>query len=128
MQEGPLVHGPSQVTPPCCLGCLNKISQNSHSECSKCGWLLCGKECGNNPHHKGECELTQARGSKVEIKHFYNPHPAYQFITVVRALMMKDLNPKKFEALLKLESHENERKATGQWEADKQQCAIFMPK
>lgn len=128
IQESPILCGPSQVTPPVCVGCLNKIDEHNYTECSKCGWLVCSKACENAPQHAGECQLTEARGSKVEIRHFYNPHPAYQFITVIRALMLKELSPKKYEMLMKLEHHEQERKASAQWQNDKQQCAQFMPK
>lgn len=59
----------------------------------------------------------------MAIKHFYSPHPAYQCIAVVRALMLKDLNPSKYEKLIKLESHDDERRGTEQWETEKKHIA-----
>lgn len=114
------------MTPPVCVGCLHQIDEKGHTECEKCGWLICRRECQNSPGHKDECQLTQARGDKVSIKHFYTPHPTYQCLAVIRALMLKESAPEKYEKLLALESHDEERKGTDQWDLDSKHIADFI--
>uniref|UniRef100_A0A336MII8 CSON001087 protein n=1 Tax=Culicoides sonorensis TaxID=179676 RepID=A0A336MII8_CULSO len=126
LKESPLIVGPSQVTPPVCVGCLQKIDEKRHSECAKCGWLICRSDCQNSLAHKDECQLTQARGDKVSIKHFYTPHPTYQCLAVIRALMLKESAPEKYKKLLELESHDEERKSTEQWDLDSKHIAGFI--
>lgn len=65
IKESPLVCGPSQITGPTCVGCLNALNQINYTECDKCGWPVCSENCKTNKNHRGECELTVARGSKV---------------------------------------------------------------
>ncbi|XP_063709401.1 SET domain-containing protein SmydA-8-like isoform X2 [Culicoides brevitarsis] len=127
LKESPLVCGPSQITPPVCVGCLQKIEEKRHTECERCGWLVCRRECQDLPGHKAECELTVARGEKVSVfKYFEAPHPTYQCLAVVRALLLRDSAPEKYEKLLKLESHDKERKETEQWELDSKHIADFI--
>lgn len=124
-----MLWGPNQVTPPVCVGCLDQVNpKDRYTTCPKCGWLLCSIECADKPGHLGECMLTQGRGSKVDISQFYNPHPAYQFLLVVRGLMLKETDPKKYKVLMKLEPHHEERKANGQYETDKMSYCEIMPK
>lgn len=66
IKEEPLVRGPSQITTPVCLGCLNGIEENNYIKCEKCGWLLCGEECKNQAEHLAECELTAKSEQKVK--------------------------------------------------------------
>lgn len=128
LKEKPTLWGPNQVTPPVCVGCMDQLDPDHHTECSKCGWLVCSLECADHPGHQGECLLTQARGSKVDIKQFYNPHPMYQFLLVVRGLMLAETDPAKYEVLMKLEPHHKERKENGQYDNDKKNYVEIMPK
>lgn len=116
------------MTPPVCVGCLDQLDPNDYTECPKCGWLVCCPECADRSGHKGECQLTQARGKKVEITQFYNPHPMYQFLLVIRGLMLQETDPEKYKILMKLEPHHEERKANGQYDNDKKSYMEIMLK
>ncbi|XP_076234088.1 SET domain-containing protein SmydA-8 isoform X2 [Calliopsis andreniformis] len=89
---------------PVCLRCYTVLNKNIAIPCPKCGWPL----CQNCKDHGPECEFTSSRrDDKVSITEFGFPHPSYQCINVIKALSMKDTNPKTYAKLLSLESHCN---------------------
>lgn len=129
IKESPLTRGPSQVTGPVCLGCLDGVEQEEYHPCSKCGWPLCSKECEESTEHKEECELTQKREQKkVVIHEFTTPHPMYQCLSTLRALLLKKSDKSKFEKLISLESHENIRRGSPQYKVDLESIGKFIPK
>lgn len=65
LRESCLVCGPNQISGPVCVGCMKGLQANDYLECERCGWPVCQRICQNSPEHRGECELTVARGSKV---------------------------------------------------------------
>jgi hypothetical protein len=67
LQEEPLVAGPSQVTPPVCLGCYRLLTQECASPCPDCGWPVCDETCARASAHRAECDITKLkRGDKVQ--------------------------------------------------------------
>lgn len=88
-------------------------------ECEKCGWPVCKKECQNYLiHQENECQLTIGRGDKVSIKNFVSPHPTYSCLLVVRCLMLKEKDPKKWHKLLELQSFNEEKTSQDEHEAE----------
>lgn len=123
----PLVAGPSQVTPPICLGCYKLLTEHSARPCSECGWPLCSEKCARAPAHRAECDITKLKkGSKVTVRNFLQTHPIYQCVTALRCLYLRDSNPVMWERLLSLESHCEERKKTPRYEGDRTTIAQFV--
>lgn len=121
-----MISGPSQITPPVCVGCLQGLTQGLNGECDRCGWPVCSKPCQANKNHKDECDLTVARGSKVSLKQFFSPHPTYQCVTTLRCLMMKETKVELWDKLIQLESHCEERRGSVLWLNDREGVAKFI--
>ncbi|XP_045451289.1 SET domain-containing protein SmydA-8 [Melitaea cinxia] len=126
MKEAPLITGPSQVTPPVCLGCYKLLEKDETITCQKCGWPFCSESCTQSVLHTPECHYTQERGEKVTISSYGNPHPNYQCITVLRCLYQRDHNPKLWVKLQALESHNEDRRGTEKWINDRKMIAEFI--
>jgi len=129
LKEAPLIKGPSQITGPVCVGCLQAVEQKTSKECTRCGWPVCkAGKCQDSKTHLPECQLTQARGSKISIQHFYSPHPTYQCLTTLRCLLLKEVDASKWDQLMMLQSHNEERKKTEQYQMDLQSIVKFIPR
>ncbi|XP_038113479.1 SET domain-containing protein SmydA-8 [Culex quinquefasciatus] len=128
LKESPLVQGPAQITAPVCVGCLQGLVEKKFLECERCGWPVCRRECQDRPGHQAECKFTIARGSKMSMQHFYVPHPVYQCLIPLRCLLLAERNPAKWQALIKLESHEEQRRGTEQWRNDREGVAKLIPR
>ncbi|XP_023948158.1 SET domain-containing protein SmydA-8 [Bicyclus anynana] len=126
MKEAPLITGPSQMTPPVCLGCYKLLEANKTVSCEKCGWPFCSDACTRNVVHAPECYYTQQRGEKVNITNFGTPHPNYQSITVLRCLYQRDNNQKLWAKLQALETHNDDRRGTEKWNYDRKMIAEFI--
>ncbi|XP_011312778.1 protein msta, isoform A-like [Fopius arisanus] len=99
-ERKPLVAGPPVDTPPVCLGCYGVLHADTAEPCHKCGWPLC-RECKG---HGPECQFTtQYRDSKVSITEFGCPHPTYRCINILRALALRDADPKTYKIILDLQ-------------------------
>lgn len=84
INEAPLIKGPSQITGPVCLTCMQKIDKSNSRECAKCGWPLCKNDtCHESSDHEAECNWTvQKRKQKVHCC-VYTSNPltcVYKFI------------------------------------------------
>lgn len=123
-----MIVGPSQVTGPVCVGCLMALDERKHLDCEKCGWPVCSRECQNNPYHQNECEFTQARGDKVSIKNFITPHPTYECLLPLRCLLLREKNKEKWNKLMQLQSHIEERKKCTQYKSDLEKIGKFIPR
>uniref|UniRef100_A0A182W2G3 MYND-type domain-containing protein n=1 Tax=Anopheles minimus TaxID=112268 RepID=A0A182W2G3_9DIPT len=128
LKESPLVHGPAQISGPVCVGCLQGLEEKKFQECERCGWPVCKKSCQDHSAHQAECKFTIARGSKISIQHFYVPHPTYQCLMPVRCLLMAESDPARWNALLRLESHDEERRGSEQWRNDREGVAKLIPR
>lgn len=131
LRESPLVRGPAQMTCPVCIICLQGFTENdfdSKRTCPECGWPICDECVGKqSTDHTAECQLTAARG-KFELHNYFNPHPTYQCVSVLRCLLLKDNEPDKWAALNRLESHCDQRRGSDQWRSDREGVAKFIPR
>lgn len=133
LTEKPLIRGPSQITCPVCIVCLHGLDDNdisnTNQQCERCGWPLC-KQCKQQSNSKplthSECDLTVGRGQKVSLQNYFNPHPTYQCITVLRCLLLKQRAPELYERLMRLESHCDMRRGSLQWQNDREGTAKFI--
>ncbi|XP_068150110.1 SET domain-containing protein SmydA-8 [Drosophila tropicalis] len=123
LREAPLVVGPKVASAPICLGCHRNIvapvKSMNYYKCSSCTWPLCGKECEQSPHHRGECQLMAQSNFQSKI----NFHPdqdqnqerkesAYCVIMLLRCMLLKTSRPEDFARLFSLEDHLKERLET----------------
>lgn len=134
LSESPLVQGPSQITYPVCLVCLQGLEEtdiNNDQECPQCGWPIC-LDCKADKRitllKHDECEITASRGTKFTLQNYFNPHPTYQCLTVLRCLLLKERAPEKWEKLMRLESHCEQRRGSPQWCNDREGVARFIPR
>lgn len=132
LREAPILRGPLLSGPAVCLGCLNAIDTSNYVSCERCNWPLCSEECKNSPEHCGECDLfVQAKSdsnSKWEITDLnQNPHPLYVCINTIRGLVLRKQNPDLWNKLNSLESLEEERRGSMQWNTDYNNiCKVTM--
>lgn len=89
---------------PTCLGCAK--GTNTSYRCSRCSWPMCGKKCEKIPNHsQNECKIF--RKNRIDS----NCRPQYYFyIQFLRALLLKERDPKGFAQLMELEAHTKERR------------------
>ena len=99
-----------QVTIPVCLGCATPV--NGSYTCTLCGWPLCSPECQKVKLHKPECEFSQRRNPKIKINKFNQVNQMYECITPLRCLWLKENDPTRWQSLIEMESHLNDRKTT----------------
>lgn len=130
LKESPLIRGPSQITAPVCVCCLQGLEEtdiNDDQECEQCGWPICF-ECKNNKNRikHDECEITAARGKKISLHTYFNPHPTYQCLIVLRCLLLKEHSSEKWNKLIQLESHCDQRRGSPQWCNDREGVAKFI--
>jgi len=71
--------------------------------------MCCAEECINCKEHEPECKIALDRGG-VSIRFVQCDHPMYQAVGILRAIGLKETNPRAYEAFMKLEAHTNERK------------------
>ena len=76
---------------------------------------MCSEKCAKSPVHEAECNLTQARGSPIQMPAgvFNKPYPVYEVITILRCLYLKQSYDAKWKKLRELEPHEEARKKNG---------------
>lgn len=114
-----------------CLADLKDGDVSIDHACQKCGWPIC-LDCKTKKNiermQHDECEITVARGTKFNLQHYFNPHPTYQCVIVLRCLLMKDHSPEKWNQLIQLESHCEERRGSQQWCNDREGVARFIPR
>lgn len=130
IKEEPIVVGPKVVSLPLCLGCGRRIKIAEGVEvykCSGCGWPLCGPHCETSPLHVPECNLMKERGFHAKINlHEDKKEAAYCSITPLRCLLLKKQDPTKYETILKMQSHLEERKDTALYSILKNNVVGFL--
>ncbi|XP_069699805.1 SET domain-containing protein SmydA-8-like isoform X2 [Periplaneta americana] len=131
IKEEPIAIGPKVVSLPICLGCSRRIRVCEDKEvyyCSGCSWPLCGPQCETHPVHVPECNLMKERGFRATIKlqGEGKKEAAYCSITPLRCLLLKKRDPSKYERLLKLQSHLEERKDTTLYNIFKNNIVGFL--
>ncbi|XP_014230172.1 uncharacterized protein LOC106654698 [Trichogramma pretiosum] len=104
-EDEPLLQGPPLETESICLECGDRLSSGDEGDfrpCDKCGWPLCS-QCES--HTKPECEFTQKyhKNGRVQTKPVPKmAHPAYRCVTVIRALMLRETEPRVSEKFMRL--------------------------
>lgn len=133
LKEAPTIRGPSQITEPVCLVCLQALVPGQCSPCADCGWPLCSnpscKDLAKKSDHRLECRMTQEKdseNSKVNISHFISPHPMYQPILAMRCMMLREMDPERWKRFNQLESLCELRKDSEQLKVDRESIAKFI--
>lgn len=105
-----------------CVGCFQPTPVYSQSRCKTCHWPVCSNDCAgieNDRLHKLECGVLafgrnpmKADEEPEAIIDFYRSDALF----ALKCLMLQLHKPKKWEELMKLESHMEERKGTSYYE------------
>ncbi|XP_070490459.1 SET domain-containing protein SmydA-8-like [Chironomus tepperi] len=135
-REVAVVHGPKMLSNPICLGChkalVIKSKKTDFYRCSRCSWPLCSKQCERLDPHIDECNLMSSKNYKSPIKvNCLNQQSdaIYCLIFPLRFLILKLKQPKVFEKILsELESHVDERIASGSYDSHKHHLVPFIQK
>ncbi len=99
-----------------CVGCFEPIRMLNH-HCPLCKWPCCSPDCiglRNSKLHDIECSFLKGGlgpkhdGDYGAIRDYYRTDVLF----ALKCLMMQLRDPKKFEQLMQLEGHVDERKAT----------------
>ncbi|XP_018013573.1 SET domain-containing protein SmydA-8-like isoform X2 [Hyalella azteca] len=124
LKDPPLVLGPRQVTVAVCVGCNSPV--DGTSQCPLCGWPMCSPECSLVERHLPECQYTQQnRRSKVVITEFFVLNAMYECITPLRCLALRK-DAKRWQTLMAMESHIEERKQSKATDLDKSNVIDFI--
>ena len=130
LKEDPIILGPKILSLPLCLGCGRRVKAAEGTEvyiCSNCGWPLCGPHCEISPLHVPECNLMKERGFRANIDlQEGRKESAYCSVTPLRCLLLKRNDPKKYETIMKLQSHLEERKDTTLYNIFKNNIVGFL--
>jgi hypothetical protein len=130
MKEEPTVLGPKVITLPLCLGCGRRIKTVKEREpyrCSGCDWPLCGPHCETSPLHVPECNLMKEKGFHANINVQEDKKgAAYCSVTPLRCLLLKKQDPSKYETILKMQSHLEERMDTAVYSIFKNNIVGFL--
>ncbi|KAJ9579509.1 hypothetical protein L9F63_004828 [Diploptera punctata] len=131
LRETPIIIGPKVVSLPLCLGCGRRLRVSENDDtymCSGCGWPLCGPQCETCPEHVPECNLMKERGYRASIKLQGDgkKEASYCSIAPLRCLLLKKHDPAKYETILKLQSHLDERRDTSLYNIFKNNIVGFI--
>ncbi|XP_023349080.1 uncharacterized protein LOC111717857 [Eurytemora carolleeae] len=106
---------------PICLGCSASV-EKEYCLCSICCAPLCQPACQTSALHAEECKILKQNPDALYcaikhgavIKRKKSPSNAnYQIILVLRALLLKRIDVKKFKSVIGLQSHLEEREEMG---------------
>ena len=120
MEDFPLTFGPmvSSAVKPLCLGCYRPLDRSSKIDCDGCGWPLCSLECRERPSHRDyECRLFQENNFRLDTEtwDYSGPEAAYNCISPLRALILRDKDPDRFSLIWGLMSHNEARRREEYW-------------
>ncbi|KAF7997635.1 hypothetical protein HCN44_006206 [Aphidius gifuensis] len=135
VSEKPFIVGPKSSTYPLCLSCYTPWppTEDSQPLCSKCGWPVCGEECGNAPQHCDyECSIFANAREKFNVTEilegtYENGIPHFECITPLRLLLASEKYPDKWNNEIKnKESHNEKRSTKNQWKTDHVNIVTFI--
>jgi len=107
------VTGPSKISQPLCLVCLNPFqTSNKEEECESCGFTVCG-ECGPLHPQTPECKIIANHIPRTEAGLI-----DYQAVMPLRCLLTKGNNKSVWNHLQLFTDHCDERKSTAAWALD----------
>jgi len=106
--------GPLHEDTVVCLGCLKALSLPSADSaiaiCQDCGLPFCSTTCQDDVIHKAqECALFLQRRIKFDNVDQASRHPLYKVILILRLLLIRDTNPKKWTDISQLMDHREDR-------------------
>ena len=83
--------------------------------CKLCGWPLCSESCVQSENHRAECVMSQKREKPItlEVTGSKRPTPLYEVVAILRCMYLKQANEDKYNNLMKLEAHTQERMQSG---------------
>lgn len=114
--ENATIVGPKQGCRPCCLKCFTSLdSVASLFRCPGCNFPFCQEQCAKSPEHEAECVVLSRARSCISINDMSKSHPVYQCITPLRGILLKNTQPKLFEAFSGLVHHNDLRRQTQMW-------------
>ncbi|XP_022900337.2 SET domain-containing protein SmydA-8 [Onthophagus taurus] len=126
LSEAPLVVGPCAGCKVICIACYQLLENSNYAKCFECGWPLCKSTCsGINKkygHTQEECLILKSSKSEkfLNYKDFDRLQENFQAIVPLRCLILKESDPKTFEKIAQMESHETIRKCIPDlWSLDK---------
>ena len=93
---------------PVCLGCLGKV--DGSFLCPGCACPVCSDRCQELSTHAAECELLAKNEVIPAGIDCGAPHGLYAVLPVVRALLLKQNDPKKYQVVEELMDHWEERR------------------
>ncbi|XP_058834417.1 SET domain-containing protein SmydA-8-like [Topomyia yanbarensis] len=105
LTEQPLVVGPYWDSDICCLNCF----RNSCTICRQCRRAPLCYDCIG--HNESECNFY--RKSNLDINFLFNH---FNVVTAVRCLLLFGTNRAKYDEMLNMEAHLEERKASEIWD------------
>ena len=120
MEDFPLTFGPmvSSAVKPLCLGCYRPLEGRGRVECEDCGWPLCSEECGERSAHRDfECRLFREKQFRLDSHSldYSGTEAAYNSISPLRALILRDRDPDRFSLIWGLMSHNEARRKEEYW-------------
>ena len=105
LKDAALIIGPScEVV---CLGCLKDIKDTL--KCARCGWPVCSLECQEAEHHQAECRIFQESNFAPKANQLEMFRSVYSFIPVLRVLLLKNTDTRKWEMVKDMMDHWSER-------------------
>ena len=93
---------------PVCLGCLGQV--DGSFLCPGCACPVCSDRCQELSTHAAECELLAKNEVIPAGIDCGAPHGLYAVLPVVRALLLKQNDPKKYQVVEELMDHWEERR------------------
>ncbi|KAF6208536.1 hypothetical protein GE061_016994 [Apolygus lucorum] len=127
MSESPLVFGPKMAgAGPQCLGCYQPVDPGDPKLllCPRCKWPVCSNVCFgviHKEHHLPECLVLCNNTEVAEAGNMM-----YEAIFPLRCLLLQKKNPRKWQQLLSLESHVDERKKDKDINHDVEKIASYI--
>jgi len=113
LEEQPAVLGPRQLSPVCCLGCCRPLRYADITWCPECSLPLCSLSCpGREDIHRPECELLSRARDMLALNSERDVQQVYYFLTILRALWLRDAKPAQWFAINRLMSNLEERRGT----------------
>ncbi len=142
--EDPLAVGPNHTTLPCCLECLKQVISHiflwgkyikiiffqvreGSYLCPNCNLPMCEEMCAFGEEHSKECEVFSKLEPKLSIDDYNNSHHLYWSITVIRALYLRDTDPKRYAIIARMMDHNAEHEKDSEaWNAYKENVVDFL--
>lgn len=123
--EEPLAVGPNHTSLPCCLDCMNQVT--GHYLCPKCNLPVCEEMCAYGEEHSKECPIFAGLSDKVEVKDYSQPDTLYWCITVIRALVLRDTDPHKYDMIRRMMDHNSEHEQKQEmWDMYKENVVDYL--